>query len=109
MDLQHNIQVDQIKMEIWSDRQSFLNQIIELQSKSETKNDKTNIQDDEEVNTKDSKKIIKNKRIHARSIKQLEKLETMDGNTDDNVDDIVDIKDNKRSHKRSNRRSTRGG
>jgi len=43
MDLQHNIQVDQIKMEIWSDRQSFLNQIIELQSKSETKNDKTNI------------------------------------------------------------------
>jgi len=43
MDLQHNIQVDQIKMEIWSDRQNFLNQIIELQSKSETKNDKTNI------------------------------------------------------------------
>ena len=25
MDLQHNIQVDQIKMEIWSDRQNFLN------------------------------------------------------------------------------------
>jgi len=43
MDLQHNIQVDQIKMEIWSDRQNFLSQIIELQSKSESKNDKTNI------------------------------------------------------------------
>ena len=56
-------------MEIWSDRQNFLNQIIELQNKNESKNDKTNVQDEEDLNVKDSKKVIKNKRIHARSIK----------------------------------------
>lgn len=58
-------------MEIWSDRQNFLNKIIELQNKNEqsSKNDKTNVQDDDELNMKDSNKIIKNKRIHARSIK----------------------------------------
>jgi hypothetical protein len=65
-------------MEIWSDRQSFLIQIIELENKnSEGKNDKTNVQDDED-NMKDSNKIIKNKRIHVKSIKQLEGIDRMD-------------------------------
>jgi len=65
-------------MEIWSDRQSFLIQIIELENKnSEGKNDKTNVQDDED-NMKDSNKIIKNKRIHVKSIKQLESIDRMD-------------------------------
>ena len=73
-------------MEIWSDRQNFLNKIIELQNKNEqsSKNDKTNVQDDDELNMKDSNKIIKNKRIHARSIKQLDKLDRLDGMDDDN-------------------------
>ena len=73
-------------MEIWSDRQNFLNKTIELQNKNEqsSKNDKTNVQDDDELNMKDSNKIIKNKRIHARSIKQLDKLDRLDGMDDDN-------------------------
>jgi hypothetical protein len=97
-------------MEIWSDRQNFLNQIIELQNKNENKNDKTNVQDEEDLNVKDSNKIIKNKRIHARSIKQLDKLEGFD-KTDDNLDNIIDKNVSRKSshRKSSSRNSTRRG
>ena len=94
MDLQHNIQVDKIKMEIWTDRQNFLTQIIEIENKnSEDKNDKSNIQDDED-NMKDSNKIVKNKKIHAKSIKQLEGIDHMDRHQDGDLgdEDIMDIR-----------------
>lgn len=54
---------------------------------------------------KDSNKIIKNKKIHARSIRQLDKLDRLDG-MDDNQDDIIDSKHKGRSN-RSRRISKR--
>ena len=73
----------------------------------ESKNDKTNVQDEDDVN-KDSK-VIKGKKIRAKSIRQLQSIEGFD-NTDDNQDDIIDNKDSKkRSRRRSRKETNRGG
>lgn len=109
MDLQHNIEVDKIKMEIWSDRQNFLNQILELENKSEkdSKKDENLAQKDEEVNT-DSKKWIRNKEIHAKSMKELNKLDRFD-HIDDNTDDIVDDGHHRISESRRRTRDRKPG
>lgn len=74
----------------------------------ESKNDKTNVQDEDDLNVKDSK-VIKGKKIRAKSIRQLKSIEDF-GNTDDNQDDIVDNRDSKRRSRKTSRRETsRGG
>jgi hypothetical protein len=62
------------------------------------------VQDEDDLNVKDSNKVIKNKKINAKSFKQLNKLESID-NSDDNIDGIMD-NNYKKTSRRNKRRSS---